>query len=106
MDQTRAQAEAQAQVQAQAQAQAEAQAARAELEVYVTPELLDRDIDRRHRSFLPAVLGEDVGHVRSRTAHIAADPRPLGSQARELMLCYCLYLHLSFYCTNKLHYLF
>jgi hypothetical protein len=43
------------------------QAARAELEAYVTPQLLDRDIDRRHRSFLSAVLGEDVGHVRSRT---------------------------------------
>jgi hypothetical protein len=33
----------------------------------VTPQLLDRDIDRRHSSFLSAVLGEDVGHVRSRT---------------------------------------
>jgi hypothetical protein len=43
------------------------QAARAELEVYVTPQLLDRDIDRRHRSFLSTVLGEDVGHVCSRT---------------------------------------
>jgi hypothetical protein len=31
------------------------------------PELLDGDIDRRHRSFLSAVLGEDVGHVCSRT---------------------------------------
>jgi hypothetical protein len=33
----------------------------------VTPELLDRDTDRRHRSFLSAVCGEDVGHVRCRT---------------------------------------
>jgi hypothetical protein len=33
----------------------------------MTPQLLDRDIDRRHRSFLFAVLGEDVGHMRSRT---------------------------------------
>jgi hypothetical protein len=57
----------QAQAQAQNQARAEAQAVRAELEAYVTPQLLDRDIDRMHRSFLCAVLGEDVGHVRSRT---------------------------------------
>jgi hypothetical protein len=63
MDQTQAQAEAQA----QAQAEAQVQAARAELEAYVTPQLLDMDIDRRHRSFLSAVLGEDVGHMRSRT---------------------------------------
>jgi hypothetical protein len=33
----------------------------------MTPQLLDRDIDRRHRSFLSAVLGEDVGHMCSRT---------------------------------------
>jgi hypothetical protein len=33
----------------------------------VTPELLDRDTDRRHRSVPSAVLGEDVGHVRCRT---------------------------------------
>ena len=65
MDQ--AQYQAQAEAEAQAQAQAQAQAARAEVEAYVTPELLDREIDRRHRSFLSAVLGEDVGHVRSRT---------------------------------------
>jgi hypothetical protein len=32
----------------------------------VTLELLDRDIDRQHRWFLSTVLGEDVGHVRSR----------------------------------------
>jgi hypothetical protein len=38
-----------------------------ELEAYVTPQLLDKDIDRKHRSFLSAALGEDVGHVRSRT---------------------------------------
>jgi hypothetical protein len=53
--------------QTQAQAEAQAQAARAELEAYVTPELLDRDTDRRHRSFLSAVCGEDVGHVCCRT---------------------------------------
>jgi regulator of protease activity HflC (stomatin/prohibitin superfamily) len=74
MDQTQAQAEAEAQAQAQAQAQAraeaQAQAARAELEAYVTPELLDRDTDRRHRSFLSVVLGEDVGHVRCRTTRM------------------------------------
>jgi hypothetical protein len=56
--------------QAQAEAQAQAQAVRAELEAYVTPELLDRDIDRKHRSFLSAILGEDAGHVRSRTMHM------------------------------------
>jgi hypothetical protein len=33
----------------------------------VTPQLLDKDIDRKHHSFLSAALGEDVGHVRSRT---------------------------------------
>jgi hypothetical protein len=33
----------------------------------VTLELLDREIDRRHCSFLSAVLREDVGHVCSRT---------------------------------------
>jgi hypothetical protein len=61
MDQTQAQAEA------RAQAQAQAQAARTELEAYVMPQLLDRDIDRRHRLFLSAILGEDVQHVCSRT---------------------------------------
>jgi hypothetical protein len=29
--------------------------------------LLDREVDRRNRLFLSAVLGEDLGHVRSRT---------------------------------------
>jgi hypothetical protein len=80
------------------QSEAQAQAARAELEAYVTPQLLDGDVDRRHCSFLSAVLGEDVGHVRSHTTHVAADPRLMGSQVRELMLCSCLYLHLSFCC--------
>jgi hypothetical protein len=61
MDQTQAHAEAQ--TQAQAQALAEAQAARAKLEAYMTPELLDRDTDRRHRSFMSTVPAEDVGHV-------------------------------------------
>jgi hypothetical protein len=65
MDHTQTQAKAEAQ--AQAQAEAQAQAARAELEAYVTHQLLDRDIERRHRSFLSAVLREDVGHVRSHT---------------------------------------
>jgi hypothetical protein len=53
--------------QTQAQAEAQAQAARAEVEACVTPQLLDREIDRKHHSFLSAVLGEDFGHVRSRT---------------------------------------
>jgi hypothetical protein len=64
---TQAHAKAQAQAQAQVQAEAQAQAARAELEAYMTPQLLDRDIDNRHRSFLSVVLGEDVGHVCSHT---------------------------------------
>jgi hypothetical protein len=36
----------------------------------VTPQLLDKDIDRKHRSFLSVALGEDVGHVRSRTTRM------------------------------------
>jgi hypothetical protein len=59
--------QAQCEAHAQAQAQTQAQAARAEVEAYVTPQLLGREINRRHRSFLSAVLREDVGHVRSRT---------------------------------------
>jgi hypothetical protein len=55
------------QTQAQPQAEAQAQAARVELEAYVTPELVDRDTDHRHRSFLYAVCGEDVGYVRCHT---------------------------------------
>jgi hypothetical protein len=51
----------------QAQYHAQVQAARAEVEAYVTPELLDGKLDRRHRSFQSAVLGEDVGHVCSHT---------------------------------------
>ena len=43
--------------------------AQARAAAYVTPELLEAQVDRRHRSFLSAVLGEDVGHVRSRTTH-------------------------------------
>jgi hypothetical protein len=45
--------------------QTQAQAARAEVEAYVTPELLDREVNRRHCSFLSAILGEDLGHIRS-----------------------------------------
>jgi hypothetical protein len=60
----------QAEYQARAEAKAQAQAACVEVESYVTPELLDREIDRRHRLFLSAVLGEDVGHVCSRTKHM------------------------------------
>jgi hypothetical protein len=55
------------QAQDQARAQAEAQAARVEVDMYVMPYLLGREVDRRHRSFLSAVLGEDLGHVHSRT---------------------------------------
>jgi hypothetical protein len=47
----------------QAQEQAEVQA---RADTYVTLELLDREVDHRHRSFLSAVLEEDLGHVRSR----------------------------------------
>jgi hypothetical protein len=65
----------------------------------VTPQLLDRDIDRGHRSFLSAVLGEDVGHVHSRTTCTLLPIHDrASSQVCELMLCYCLYLHLSFCC--------
>jgi hypothetical protein len=32
-------------------------------------ELLDRDTDRRHRSFLSVVCGEDVGHMRCCRTH-------------------------------------
>jgi hypothetical protein len=61
--QAETEAQAQAQAQAEAQAQAQAQAARVEVEAYMTPELLDREIDHRHHSFVSAVLGEDVRHV-------------------------------------------
>jgi hypothetical protein len=47
------QAEAKAQAQAQAEAQPQALAARAGLEAYVTPQLLGRDINRRHRRSCP-----------------------------------------------------
>jgi hypothetical protein len=65
--QAHAKAQAQALAQAQVQAEAQAQATRAELEAYVTPQLLDRDINRRHRSFLSVVLRLDVGYMRSYT---------------------------------------
>jgi hypothetical protein len=52
--------------QAEAQARAEVQAP---ADAYVTPELLEGEVDRRHRWFLSAVLKEDLGHVRFRTMH-------------------------------------
>ena len=51
---------------AQAQAQAQAQAVVA----YVTPKLLEAQVDRRHRSYQSAVLGERLGHVRARTSRM------------------------------------
>jgi hypothetical protein len=42
--------------------------ARAEATVaYVWPELLDPRVDLKHRSYLSAILREDLGHVHSRT---------------------------------------
>jgi hypothetical protein len=95
MDQTQAQAQAQA----EAEAQAQAQAARAEVEAYVTPQLLDREI-RPKAPLVPACHPRRGCWTRvfPYYAHVAANPRPLGSQVCELTLCYCLYLHLSFCC--------
>jgi hypothetical protein len=39
-------------------------------------------------------------------AHVAANPRPLGSQVRELILCYFFTFIYPFVVTNKLRYLF
>jgi hypothetical protein len=58
------QGEDKAQAQAQAQAQVEVQAW---VDAYVTPELLECEVDRNHRSFLSAVLGEDLGHIQVHT---------------------------------------
>jgi hypothetical protein len=35
----------------------------------VTLELLECEVDCNHHSFLSAVLGEDLGHVRVHTTH-------------------------------------
>jgi hypothetical protein len=89
------------------QAQAQAQAARAELEAYVKPQLLDRDIDRRHRSFLSAVLGEDVGHVRSHTTRtlLPIHDRWVPKYVNWCCVIVCTFIY-SFVVTNKLRYLF
>jgi hypothetical protein len=83
------------------------QAARAELEAYVTPQLLDRDIDRRHRSFLSAVLGEDVGHVRSRTTRtlLPIHDRWVPKYVNWCCVIVCTFIY-PVVVTNKLHYLF
>jgi hypothetical protein len=93
MDQ--AQYHAQADVEAEAQAQtraahAEAEAqARAEVDVYVTPELLDMEVDRRHRVPVRRPRRGCWTRAFPHYAHVVADTRPLASQVRELMLCYC-----------------
>jgi hypothetical protein len=83
------------------------QAARAELEVYMTPQLLDRDIDRRHRSFLSTVLGEDVGHVRSRTTRtlMPIHNRWVPKYVNWCCVIICIFIY-PFVGTNKLRYLF
>jgi hypothetical protein len=50
--------------------------------------LLNAQVNIRHRSYLSAVLKEDLGHVRSRTTRtLMSDTRPLGYQVREMTLC-------------------
>jgi hypothetical protein len=68
--------------------------------------LLDRDIDRRHRSFLSAVLGEDVGHVRSCTTRTLMPIHDLWVP-KYVNRCYvivCTSIY-PFVVTNKLRYL-
>jgi hypothetical protein len=48
------------QAQHRALAQTETHSARAEVEEYVTQELLDREVNRKHRSIMSTVLGEDL----------------------------------------------
>jgi hypothetical protein len=73
----------------QAQARAEAVVS------YVQPELLDPRVDIRHRSYLSAILGEDLGHVHSRTTRTLMPIHDLWvPKVREMMLCSCIYLHL------------
>jgi hypothetical protein len=48
------------QAQHRALAHTETQSARAEVEAYVTQELLDGEVDRKHRSIMSTVLGEDL----------------------------------------------
>jgi hypothetical protein len=55
------------QAQHRALAHTETQSARAEVEAYVTQELLDGEVDRKHRSIMSTILGEDLWHVRSHT---------------------------------------
>jgi hypothetical protein len=73
----------------------------------VTPELLDRELDRRHRSFLFTILGENVGHVRSRTTRTLLPIHDLWVP-KYVNWCYvivCTFIY-PFVVTNKLPYLF
>jgi hypothetical protein len=73
----------------------------------MTPHLLDMDIDRRHRSFLSAVLGEDVGHVRSRTTRtlLPIHYRWVPKYVNRCCVIVCTFIY-PFIVTNKLCYLF
>jgi hypothetical protein len=73
----------------------------------VTSRLLDWEINSRHRSFLSAILGEDVGHMRSRTMRTL---RPIHDLwvPKYVNLCYviiCNFIY-HFVVTDKLRYLF
>jgi hypothetical protein len=52
-------------VQALPEVQAQAEAA----VLYMRPKLLEARVDLKHRSYLLAVFGEDLGHVLSLTMH-------------------------------------
>jgi hypothetical protein len=73
----------------------------------VTPQLLDREIDSRHCSFLSSILGEDVGHVRSRTMRTLMPIHDLWVP-KYVNLCYVIVCNFIYHVvvTNKLRYLF
>jgi hypothetical protein len=73
----------------------------------VTPQLLDRDINCGHRSFLSAVLGEDVGHVRSRTTRtlLSIHDRCIPKYVNRCCVIVYTFIY-PFVVTNKLRYLF
>src|SRR5512143_2018099 len=68
---------------------------------YDTPALLNREIDRNHRSFLSAVEGAQLGTFRPRTSRewLRVDPRHVPWYAYvhiSTPLCFVLYLCLKF----------
>ena len=68
---------------------------------YDTPALLNRGIDRNHRSFLSAVEGAQLGTFRPRTSRewLRVDPRHVPWYAYvhiSTQLCFVLYLCLKF----------